>query len=127
MASLGSRSSRKRKAAWRHCSGECPAAFHASSIVRLTVTAWRVWPCASWTVTANSSGGPSDSFSILIRASTSASPPCLLVLHVTSGSGARAVLHVIDKGPQFRHHVMAAGIVEKYTRRRWREGLEDVD
>jgi hypothetical protein len=38
----------------------------------------------------------------------------------------RAALHVIDEGSQLRHHLMAAGIVEKYTRRGWRERLQDV-
>ena len=31
---------------------------------------------------------------------------------------------MIDEGSQFRHHLMAAGIVEKHTRRHWRERLQ---
>jgi len=33
---------------------------------------------------------------------------------------------MIDESSQFRHHLMAAGIVEKYTRRHRRELLQDV-
>jgi hypothetical protein len=33
---------------------------------------------------------------------------------------------VIDEGSQLRHHLMAAGIVRKYTWRHWRELLEDL-
>src|SRR5438105_4238905 len=50
------------------------------------------------------------------------------VITVNSGfvGGVRAALHVIDEGSQLRHHLMAAGIVEKYTRRHWCERLQDV-
>jgi hypothetical protein len=38
----------------------------------------------------------------------------------------RATLHVIDEGSQFRHHLMAAGIVEKHARRHRCERLQNV-
>src|SRR5258707_12376177 len=55
-------------------------------------------------------------------------PACSLVIAVNSGfvGSARAALHVIDEGSQFRHHLMAAGIIEKHARRRWGEWLQDV-
>src|SRR6267154_1523060 len=48
--------------------------------------------------------------------------------NVSSGfvGSVRAALHVINEGSQLRHHLMAAGIVEKYTRRGGRERLQDV-
>ena len=33
---------------------------------------------------------------------------------------------MIDEGSQLRHHLMAAGKVEKYSRRHWRERFQDV-
>src|SRR5258707_14394308 len=56
-------------------------------------------------------------------------PACSLVINVTSGfvGSARAALHVIDEGSHFRHHLMAAGIVEKHARRHWRERFEYVN
>src|SRR5260370_25280931 len=55
-------------------------------------------------------------------------PACSLVINMTSGfvGCARAALHVIDEGSQFRHHLMAAGIIEKHARRHRRERLPDV-
>jgi hypothetical protein len=48
---------------------------------------------------------------------------CSLVINATSSfvGSTGADLHVIDEGSQFRHHLMAAGIVEKHARRHWRE------
>ena len=53
---------------------------------------------------------------------------CSPVINVNSGfvGSDRTALHVIDEGSQLRRHLMAAGIVEEYTRRDWRERLQDV-
>src|SRR3984893_1839102 len=72
----------------------------------------------------------------LARASSTLSGRCFarlcagrrpMILRFPSCSARRpGVLQVIDEGSQFRHHLMAAGIVEKHTRRGWRERLQDV-
>lgn len=38
-----------------------------------------------------------------------------------------AAFHVIDEGPQLRHHLMTAGIVEEHTRRHRCERPQDAD
>src|SRR5258708_37922113 len=54
-------------------------------------------------------------------------PARSLVTNVTSAlvSRARAALHVIDEGAQLRHHLMAAGIIEKHARRHRCEWLQN--
>jgi hypothetical protein len=60
--------------------------------------------------------------------SDSSAPSGSLVINVNSDfvGGVRAALHVIDEGTQLRHHLPAAGIVEKHTRRHGREGFQHV-
>src|ERR1700730_19087218 len=73
-------------------------------------------------------GSPSDFnlFRSALPTSAHFHPACSLVINVPSGfvGSARAALHEIDEGSQFRHHLMAAGVVEKHTGRHWRERLQ---
>lgn len=52
-----------------------------------------------------------------------------LVIDVKSSfvGSVRPAFHVIDEGPQLRHHLTTAGIVEKHTGRHRCECLQDTD
>lgn len=54
---------------------------------------------------------------------------CLPVVDVNSGfvGSVRPAFHVINEGPQLRHHLMTTGIVEEHTRRHRFENLQDAD